>query len=424
VEAPLYETKGISHQFRLPNGKPLHVLNNINLTIQPHEIVAILGPSGCGKSTLLRILAGLLIPTKGKIFYQGTPMVGLNPDVAVVFQSFALYPWMTVSENVECVLKAASLTQKQIKKKVKEAIEVVGMIGFEEAYPRELSGGMKQMLGMARALSVDPKLLFMDEPFSHVDALTAASLRAGLIDIWLAQDRNPSSIVLVSHDIKEVVYMADRIIVMGARPGHIQTILENRLPRPRDFNSPDFLRLVDQLYETITGAEMPDAPTTGTLEAFGEAEPLPEVSPGEIVGLLEYLDARGGKEDLFRIASDTSREFGKLIPVVKAAEMLNFVKTPRRLVILDTEGYRFIKASVDERKGVWKEQLIKLQLFQEIQEMIHIHPDHIIDRDLVLETIVFRMPYENYEKVFDIFIQWARFGDLFAYDENTQKLKP
>src|SRR6266702_8603196 len=260
TNSALCEQRGVWHDFTLPNGKPLHVLEDINLVIRPNEVIALLGPSGCGKSTILRILAGLIQPTKGEVFYHGQLLQGLNPGVAIVFQSFALYPWKTVTENIQAVLKTAGMPPEEVTQRTERSVRLVGLEGFEEAYPRELSGGMKQRVGMARALSVEPDILLMDEPFSQVDALTAESLRAEVIDIWQAKGSNLSSILMVSHDIKEVVYMADRIVILDAKPGRVRTIVENKLPRPRDYRSPAVLALVDQLHDIITKAEMPDVP--------------------------------------------------------------------------------------------------------------------------------------------------------------------
>ena len=435
IESPtkavgLCEAQNVSHSFSLPNGKKLSVLENINLSVQPKEVIALLGPSGCGKSTLLRILAGLVTPTQGQAISHGKPLVGLNPDVAIVFQSFALLPWMSVAENIMVVLQARGTPQSEIQDRAHQAIKLVGLSGFEEAYPRELSGGMKQRVGIARALSVSPELLFMDEPFSHVDALTAESLRAEVIDIWSTKDRNPSSILMVSHDIKEVVYMCDRIVVLASNPGRVLKIVENKLPRPRDYRMPEFLRLVDQLHEIITGHEIPDEPepaVTAAKPAVPEPismafEPLPNAAPSEIVGLLEYLDARGGKEDLFRIAADTHREFGHVITIVKALEMLDLVDTPKRMVLLNADGKRFVAATADERKNIWRELLMKLRLFRDIRDMIGRQPNKEVDADHVREYIVLNLPQENYETLFTTFVGWARFGNLFAYDEDTQKL--
>ena len=415
----LCEARDVSHDFRLPSGKSLRVLQEVSLGIVPNEVVALLGPSGCGKSTLLRILAGLIRPSMGEVRYHGQALTGLNPGVAIVFQSFALYPWMTVAENVRTVLEARGAPPEEIPDRVEGAVRRVGLAGFEHAYPRELSGGMKQRVGMARALSVDPELLFMDEPFSQVDALTAESLRAEVIDIWAAQDRNPSSILMVSHDIKEVAYMADRIVVMGANPGVVRTVVANRMPRPRDYRSPELLRLVDELHEIITGSELPDvAPPPGKTPI----EPVPDASPGEIFGLLEYLDARGGSDDLFRIVADTNKEFGRVITVVKAAEILDFVDTPRRMVVLAPDGRRLLTALPSDRKAIWREQLLKLRLFRELVGVLDRQPDHQVGRDFVLETVAVALPGEDYERTFETLSRWGQAGDLFEYDEVHDRL--
>jgi NitT/TauT family transport system ATP-binding protein len=420
--AALCEARGVSHEFPLPNGAPLRVLEDINLAVRPNEIIALLGPSGCGKSTILRILAGLIRPTRGEVLYHGRPLVGLNPGVAIVFQSFALYPWMTVTENVRVVLEAAGRPPAEVGERAESSIRLVGLSGAEDKYPRELSGGMKQRVGMARALAVDPELLFMDEPFSHVDALTAEGLRADVVDIWSAKHQRLSSILMVSHDIKEVAYMADRIVILGTNPGRVRTVVDNRLPRPRDYRSPQLLSLVDQLHEVITRSELPDLPPVPAAAGRGPApmEPLPDATPGQVVGLLEYLDARGGKEDLYRIASDTHIEYGYMLNVVKAAEMLDFVDTPKRLVVLEPEGQRFVRAAPEERKPAWREHLLRLRLFRDLREAMLRQPRHEIDQLFVLETIIMNMPQENYQRVFDTLMSWARFGDLFAYDETTE----
>jgi NitT/TauT family transport system ATP-binding protein len=419
--AVLCEIRSVTHEFKLPQGSSLRVLENIDLEVRGKEIVALLGPSGCGKSTILRIVAGLLPPTRGDVLYHERPLAGLNPGVALVFQSFALYPWMTVTENVQTVLKAARLPSDEIAQRAERAVHLVGLAGFEEAYPRELSGGMKQRVGIARALSVNPEILLLDEPFSQVDALTAESLRAELIDIWASAGRNPSSILMVSHDIKEVVYMADRIVILGADPGRVRTVVENNLPRPRDYRSTEFLNLVDRLHELITGHELPDLPPAPSAAAgLLTPEALPHALTGEIVGLLEYLDARGGKEDVFRIAADLKIDFGRMINVVEAAELLDFVDTPKRMVLLDANGKHLLQAGVDGRKAIFRDQLLRLALFKGIRDALNRHPRHEVERDFVLETIILRMPHENPEETFEIFIGWARYANLFAYDEATE----
>ena len=412
----LCELRHVHKEFPQGKGPPLRVLQDVSLAIRPNEVVALLGPSGCGKSTILRILAGLTPPTSGEVLYHAAPLQGLNPGIGFVFQSFALFPWMTVTGNVEAVLRAKGLPPEEVRSRASRAIRTVGLAGFEEAYPRELSGGMKQRVGMARAFSLDPEMLFMDEPFSQVDALTAESLRAEVIDIWAAKDKNPSAIVMVSHDIKEVVYMADRIVVLDANPGRVRTVVENALPRPRDYRSPGLLQLVDRLHDIITGMEMPDVAELPPAAAF---EAIPRAGPGEIIGLLEYLDARGGQEDVFRIASDTDREFGKLIVVVNAAEMLDLVDTPKRLVILSPRGAQLVKASPEDRKAMWRDGILRLRLFQQVKDALTRQEEHRVGRDFVLELIAMQMPNEDYEGMFETFVNWSRFANLFSYDEEA-----
>jgi NitT/TauT family transport system ATP-binding protein len=298
------------------------------------------------------------------------------------------------------------------------------LTGFEGAYPRELSGGMKQRVGMARAFSLTPEILFMDEPFSQVDALTAQSLRAEVLDIWAAS-KSGSSILMVSHDIGEVAYMADRIVVLAANPGRIRVVVENRMPRPRDYRSPELLALVDRLRDIITGSYLPDEkagehpaapPTAPTYE------PLPLATPSQIIGLVEYLDAHGSREDVFRIAQDTNEEFGHVINVVKAAEMLDLVDTPKRMVELTPAGTRFVKAAVHDRHALWQKQLLAIGLFKDASEMLAHAPGHTLDRDVVLETIALRLPAEDCEKTFDTLVRWGRFGNLLTYDEADEQV--
>src|SRR5713101_6239009 len=291
--------------------------------------------------------------------------------------------------------------------------------GLRGRLPTRALRGDETAVGMARAFSLNPEMLFMDEPFSQVDALTAESLRAEVIDIWTAKDKKTSSILIVSHDIKEVVYMADRIIVMGAHPGVMRKMVENTLPRPRDYRSPALLQLVDHLHDIITGIEMPDVPAA-TAAGAPAIEPLPAVSVGEILGLLEYLDARGGQEDVFRIASDTQREFGTVISVVNAAEMLDFVETPKRLVRLAPEGTRMVRAPIADRKVLWRQRILTLGLFQQVLRAIERSPEGRVTKEFVLENIVLAMPLENYEAIFDTFVKWGRFADLFDYDEERE----
>jgi NitT/TauT family transport system ATP-binding protein len=418
----LCEVTNVSHEFLLPNKAHLKVLEDVSLAVSSNEVVALLGPSGCGKSTILRILAGLIQPTSGKVLYHGAPLVGLNPGAAIVFQSFALFPWMTVAENIAAVLRAAGKGAKEVEERTTSVIRTVGLAGFERSYPRELSGGMKQRVGMARAFSLTPEILFMDEPFSQVDALTAQSLRAEVLDIWSAS-KSGSSILMVSHDIGEVAFMADRIVVLAANPGRVRIIIDNTMSRPRDYRSPAMLELVDRLRDIITGSYLPDAQTAQAPSVGPRAyEPLPDATVSEIIGLVEYLDAHESKDDVFRIAHETGQEFGRVITVVKAAEMLDWVDTPKRMVVLTPAGVRFLKAALHERRELWKAQLLTIRLFKELTVVLERAPNHRVEKDFVLEMIALQFPSEDYDKTFERLLGWSRFGNLFAYDDATESL--
>jgi len=418
-DAPICELKGVQKTFERGGGQPLRVLEDIDFEVRPNEVVCLIGPSGCGKSTILRILAGLIKPTRGEVRYHGQKLEGLTPGVAMVFQGFALFPWMTVEANVDTVLRARELPEPEVRSRARHAIQLVGLSGFERAYPRELSGGMKQRVGMARALSVDPEMLFMDEPFSQVDALTAEGLRAEILDIWDDSERNPSSIVMVSHDSKEVAYMADRIVVLSSNPGRIRTVVENRLQRPRDTRSPEFLRLVDQIHDIITSTELPDVVVSAPAEAVaagGGVEPLPDAQVTDILGLLEFLESRGGSAELFQIAAQTHTPFDRMVRVVKAAEILDLVDTPRRVVLLTPLGQHFVRAEMEERKHIWREQLLKLRLFKVIDEGLA--PGNELPKAEVMQELAARLPMEDAERIFETLLGWGRFGDLFDYDDD------
>lgn len=409
---PLCEMRHVCQDFPQPGGHLRRVLDDISLTVRPNEIVALIGPSGCGKSTVLRILAGLLAPTAGDVLVHDRKLVGMNPQVAIVFQSFALLPWLTVADNVRVVLRAAHRPEAEIETIVSGVLATVGLSGFFDAYPRELSGGMKQRVGIARALAVDPEVLFMDEPFSQVDALTAESLRAEVTEIFQAHQHRLTSILMVSHDTKEVAYLADRIVVLSANPGRIRTVIDNPLPRPRDYRDSKFLALVDRLHEIITGHELPDdLPPAPVIEA------LPRALPSEVIGLLEYLDSRGGREDLFRIAHDTGQPFSDVIEIVEAAELLDFVDTPKRMVVLESEGKKLLAAKPADRPALWREQLLKLRLFKNVAIALEQHPGESLPAAFVHETLILHLPQEDHRQQFKTFTQWSRYGELFEFDE-------
>lgn len=425
--SPICELRGVQMRFPGLRGKVQRVLEDIRLDVRPDEILCIIGHNGSGKSTLLRLLAGLMPPTQGEVRHHGEKLDGLNPAVAMVFQSFALYPWMTVEENVRVVLRARDLPEGEVRERAHQAIRKVGLEGFEEAFPRELSRGTKQRVGVARALAVDPEILVMDEPFSQVDALTAEALRAEIMDIWADKERNPSAILMVSQSIREALLMADRVAVLSGSPGTLRTIVDVPLPRPRDSRSPEFMKLVDHLHDIITSAELPDVqvtvPVPSASQEEDQVEPLPMVQSADILGLLEFLEAQGGTSDLFQVASHTHVPFERVLTTVKAAEMLDLVDTPKRSVLLTPLGKRFVNANMDDRKDLWRAQLLELRLFRVVKEMLHLEEGEL-PKEALLQEIATRLPMEDPEATFETIVAWGRFGELFAYREERGVLTP
>lgn len=417
-DLPLFEAKNIEKDYLLPDGQTLHVLEKIDLAVYPHEVVAVIGPSGCGKSTLLRILAGLIPATQGQIFHHGKQLKRLVPDTSMVFQNFALYPWMTVKQNIEIVLKAARVSVSDMEKKVREAIALVGLVGFENAYPRELSGGMKQRVGIARALVLDPEMLFMDEPFSEVDAFTSEVLRAELLKIWTAKELRLSSILFVSHDIHEVAFMADRIIVLSINPASVRAIIENNIPRPRDYRSEEFLKLVEQLHDTYGRIEAP-VKKRPKKEKIG---PLLPVTNDEILGLLGYLNMHGDSQNIFSIGARMNQHFDKVTLVLQAAELLDFVEILHRTVTLTKKGKEFLSGSHEARQRVWKEQLLSIPLFIKICELLKKAPHKSIERHQLTDFLAKELPYQNANAQLHILARWGHYGGLFTYHKKTKQL--
>jgi NitT/TauT family transport system ATP-binding protein len=324
VSEAIIEAVAVEKSYPQPDGTRIQVVGTTNLAIETGKIVALLGPSGCGKSTLLRILTGLSQPSSGTLLWHGKPLNGQTPNVAIVFQSFALFPWLTVIQNVEAPLEAKGVPEVERRKRALRALDTVGLDGFETAYPKELSGGMKQRVGFARALVVEPEVLFMDEPFSALDVLTAENLRNELLELWLSKKMPTSAIFIVTHNIEEAVMLADRVMVLGRNPARVRSDFNIRLKYPRDRKSARFVELVDYIYKVMTEPEtehtLPDAETTAeiilptgglTKDTFKKQEGpirtaryqmLPHARVGGIAGLLELLRDRGGREDLFRLS--------------------------------------------------------------------------------------------------------------------------
>ncbi|HTR81511.1 MAG TPA: nitrate/sulfonate/bicarbonate ABC transporter ATP-binding protein [Bacteroidota bacterium] len=420
---PIAELRGVCKEFTLPNGAELKVLENISLQIHPGEIVALLGPSGSGKSTLMRILTGLITPTTGEVLAYDKPLVGFHPRAAIVFQNFALYPWLTVHENISLGLEWLQLPVEEVRGRVRQAVDKVGLEGFEEAYPKELSGGMKQRVGIARAIVVQPELLCMDEPFSALDVLTAENLRAEVLNLWLDHKVEIKSVLFVTHDIREAVFLANRIVVLGANPGSIRIILQNDMPHPRDMRSPAFLAMIDRIHDIITNAIIPDeaVPAVQTAQSR-HIEPLPYVTPSEILGLLEILDDHTGTIDIFDLAQKTGKDFGSTISVAKAAELLDFVDTPKHNVVFTDIGKKFLKGDINERKVLFKQQLLSLRLFEVVAGMLRRNESLNLNEEIVLEQLAILLPNEDADRLFETIVGWARYGELFGYNADDKLL--
>jgi NitT/TauT family transport system ATP-binding protein len=413
-------------------------LQDVSLAIQPGEVVAILGPSGCGKSTLLRLLVGLLQPTAGRILAHGQPLRGIHPGIAIVFQNFALYPWLTVRENIHVAVNGLGLSPTEAANRIAKSIDVVGLDGFEEAFPKELSGGMKQRVGFARALCRGPELLCMDEPFSALDVFTAESLRSELYRLWTNHDSDVGrgaiqavkSILIITHNIEEAVFLADRIVVMGARPGHIRQIVANTLPHPREYRSPAFLQLVQRLHDVIVSEHLPEEPAAPAPPAPGQAvepgglaiEPVPAVTLSEVFGVMEIVRDNGGQMDVFRLDGLTDYDFGRTLGVVKAGEMFDFLDTPKNKVVLTELGTKYLDADVNGRKTLLNRQLQQLGLFRFLVQILGEAKDHQLPEDVVQEELVIRLPTEDVERLLHTVINWARYAELFGYEPEHKVL--
>jgi NitT/TauT family transport system ATP-binding protein len=405
------------------------VLDDVSLALKPGEFVALLGPSGSGKSTLLRILAGLVEPSAGRVVSRGTPLRGPNPQVAIVFQSFALYPWLTVVENVELGLLATDLSGQERRGRALQAIDLIGLDGFEDAYPKELSGGMKQRVGFARALVVQPEVLLMDEPFSALDVLTAENLRHELADLWGEQKIPTRAILMVTHNIAEAVAMADRLLVFSANPGRIRVELPG-LPRSQRFReSPAQAALVDTIYRIMTNpAEevsrlLPGARTVQPPAPVPAVQLIPRASIGDVTGLIERLYALGGREDLFELARDLQLDADELLPIVDATDLLGFADVEQGDVFLTPIGRHFAQADVLEEKEVFRRQVTpRIALIRDIVRDLTEAPEHRISDEPFLHQLERSFSPDEARRQLDTAIDWGRYAELFAYDDDTGEL--
>ncbi len=414
---------GVGKSYKQPNGQEITILEPIDLELVPGQIVALLGPSGSGKSTLMRMIAGLVPPTRGQILYHNRPLVGLNSGVAIVFQNFALYPWLTVLENVELGLKAKGEFPEARRQKALRMIDIIGLDGFENAYPKELSGGMRQRVGFARALAVEPELLCMDEPFSALDVLTAENLRLELLDLWLDRRIPTQSILIVTHGIEEAVILADRIVVIGRNPGRIRADIAVKLPHYRDRKSPQFQALVDQVYKILTQPDISceisqPAPTVSEPQPAQPAkyQSLPPVRTGAIAGFLELLEDRQG--DLYRLAQELLLEVDEMLPIVEAAKLMNLVSVQQGDISLTPVGQEFLVGGIDERKQIIRTQILEnIRLVQQICRLIQAKRNQRIPKELLLDILEVHFSPQEAELQLETAIDWGRYAELYGYDK-------
>jgi NitT/TauT family transport system ATP-binding protein len=398
------------------------VLDNVSMSLKAGEIVSLLGRSGCGKSTLLRIISGLIRATKGTVAIAGDPVVGPAEEVAMVFQSFALFPWLNVLDNVEIGPRANGVPLEETRQRALKAIDTIGLDGFESAYPKELSGGMRQRVGFARALVMQPKILLMDEPFSALDVLTAETLRTDLLDLWQEGRMPIKAILMVTHNIEEAVLMSDRILVLSSNPGRIAAEIPVTIPHPRDRLDPDFRALVDRIYALMT--QRPD-PTKQPAPAatMGLALSLPLVSTNSLAGMLEEIAAApyNGRADLPHLADSLALEIDDLFPLGETLQLLKFVEFEEADIKLTPLGRRFVDMDVDQRKKVFGEQLLaNIPLASHIKRVLDERPTHRAPASRFREELEDYMSEDYAERTLRAIINLGRYGELFAYDENAQ----
>jgi NitT/TauT family transport system ATP-binding protein len=426
--APLIELIGIDMRFGEAEGETTKILEDINLTVQEHDVLALLGPSGCGKSTIMRILSGLIRPTGGIVKVNGQPLKGVNPGVAMVFQNFALFPWLTVRENILLGLENSRYSPEEREQHFQKIIETVGLDGYGDVLPKELSGGMKQRVGIARALIMEPTILCMDEPFSALDVLTGETLRNEIGRIASDPASGFKSLVLVTHNIAEAVYLAKHIVVLAAHPGRVQKIVPNTLPYPRDSAMPAFQHLVAQIHAMLTNSVLHDEatvsdppPETPGLEIDSAYEPLPHVNMGEVMGLVQTLG--GEPESIFALAQRLKRDFSTFLSVIKGAELIGLVETPGQTVRLTAKGSEFRQADIKRRKGLMHDLLLDLKIFRHFADRIDHAEDKQIEEKDVLDDLAQLFPGERPKVLLKTMVGWARYAELFSYDPRQGLLK-
>ncbi len=409
------QIKNLKKSFRKSRTQELNVLNEVNFDINEGEIVALVGKSGSGKSTLLRIIAGLTTATSGEVLYHQKKITKPVPGLTMVFQNFALLPWLTVLENVELGLEARGVAKDIRRREAIEAIDIVGLDGFESAYPKEISGGMAQRVGLARSLVVDPEILLMDEPFSALDVLTAENLRSDLIDILNSEKTKIKSVLIVTHNIEEAAFLADRILVFSINPGQIKDEIKVDMPHPRNQQSNEFTELVDKIYTSMTTRAKP---TAGKLIDKGYR--LPKVDISELTGFIENLAEYNKKMDLPELADDLHLDIDDLFPITEALEILHFANVSKGDIELSESGKIFSDADILDKKKIFARHLLRhVPLAQHIRAVLDAASDNKADEDDILKELEKHLSDEASETVLKVVIDWGRYAEIFAYDYNT-----
>jgi NitT/TauT family transport system ATP-binding protein len=423
--APLLRATGVSKTYRAPDHGGRLVLERLDFTLREREIVAILGKSGSGKSTFLRILAGLIAPSQGRVEYRGAAVEGPVQGVAMVFQSFALFPWLTVLGNVELGLEAQGVSAAERRRRAVDAIDVIGLDGFESAYPKELSGGMRQRVGFARALVVNPDILLLDEPFSQLDVLTAETLRNDLSDLWTDRRIPTKGIVMVSHNIEEAVEMADRILIFSSDPGRISAEVPVALPQPRDPESPPFRHIVDQVYTLLTTVPGRDGRRGAKPEPIGLGHRLPDAAVQQLSGLVERLTEPpyNGRADLPHLADEENLDVDELFPLIDFMQLLGWAHVSGGDIELTASGRVYAAADMLPRKQMFAEVLLKyVPLAAHIRRVLDERPGHRAPAARFLRELEDHLSEDEAERVLETVINWGRHAEIFAYDYDDEVL--
>jgi NitT/TauT family transport system ATP-binding protein len=423
--APPLRAIGVSKTYRTPDHIGRLVLEGVDFTLRDGEIVAVLGKSGSGKSTFLRTLAGLLPPSEGRVEYRGQPVGGPVRGIAMVFQSFALFPWLTVLGNVELGLEAQGVSAAERRRRAVEAIDIIGLDGFESAYPKELSGGMRQRVGFARALVVNPDILLLDEPFSQLDVLTAETLRNDMLDLWLERRIPTKGILMVSHNIEEAVDMADRILIFSSDPGRISADLPVNLPHPRSPDSAPFRQIVDQVYTLLTTVPGRDGRRGVKPEPIGIGYRLPDAAVQQVSALIEKLgeEPYHGRADLPHLADEENLTTDELLPLLELLQLLGLAHVSGGDIELTAMGRAYAEADMLTRKQIFAEALLNhVPLAAHIRRVLDERPGHRAPAARFLRELEDHLSEEEAERVLETVINWGRHAEIFAYDDDDRVL--